>query len=182
MTEESIPYPDEPQWTAFIAIDWADRKHVWKLQPAASEPCEQGELEQTPEAIEVWAGQLATRFQGRPIAVALEQSRGAVVFALTKFSSGASVNAAESVWCPASPRRGSLFWIPKALTIGTGESQKRPQGKTERLGEPSRAPLAVALLPVASGLADAEPIASDGSSVRRDTTQHADRYAYGDSP
>ena len=50
-----------------------------------ADACEQGELEQRPEAIEVWASQLATRFGGRPIAVALEQSRGAVVFALTKY-------------------------------------------------------------------------------------------------
>jgi transposase len=56
------------------------------LQPAeGADACEQGELEQRPEAIEVWASQLATRFGGRPIAVALEQSRGAVVFALTKY-------------------------------------------------------------------------------------------------
>ena len=45
---------DEPQWAAFVAIDWADQKHVWKLQPAeVGGACEQGELEQTLEAIEV---------------------------------------------------------------------------------------------------------------------------------
>jgi hypothetical protein len=64
---------------------WADREHIWKLQEAESGAYEQGKLEQTPEAIETWASQLATRFGGRPIAVALEQSRGAVVFALTKY-------------------------------------------------------------------------------------------------
>ena len=85
MTEGPILPSEEPQWAAFLAIDWADRKHVWKLQPAGNEPCEQGELEQTPEAIEVWASQLATRFAGRPIAVALEPSRGAVAFALTQY-------------------------------------------------------------------------------------------------
>jgi len=40
---------------------------------------------QTPEAIEAWAAALAQRFQGRPVAVALEQSRGALLFALTKY-------------------------------------------------------------------------------------------------
>ena len=86
MTEGAMLPSAEPPWAAFLAIDWADRKHVWKLQPAGNEPCEQGELEQTPEAIEVWASQLATRFAGRPIAVALEPSRGAVAFALTQYS------------------------------------------------------------------------------------------------
>jgi transposase len=76
----------EPQWAAYVAIDWADREHVWKMQPAESDPCESGKVEQTPEAIEIWASQLATRFNGRPIAVALEQSRGPLVFSLTKYS------------------------------------------------------------------------------------------------
>lgn len=86
MTKEELISDEEPQWAAFIAIDWADREHIWRLQAAESESCEHGKLEQTPEAIEVWASQLAARFGGRPIAVALEQSRGAVVFALTKHS------------------------------------------------------------------------------------------------
>src|SRR5690348_242644 len=76
----------EPQWAAYVAIDWADREHVWKVQPAEGGPCESGKVEQTPEAIEIWASQLATRFNGGPIAVALEQSRGPVVFSLTKYS------------------------------------------------------------------------------------------------
>lgn len=86
MTDDHLVTGDEPEWSAFIAIDWADREHIWKLQAAEGGPCEQGKLEQTPEAIEIWASQLAARFGGRPIAVALEQSRGAVVFALTKYS------------------------------------------------------------------------------------------------
>jgi Transposase len=83
MSNESL---SEPQWAAYVAIDWADREHVWKMQPAESGACESGKVEQTPEAIEVWASQLATRFTGRPIAVALEQSRGPLVFSLTKYS------------------------------------------------------------------------------------------------
>jgi transposase len=86
MTKEEKQSPEEPAWAAYVAIDWADRKHVWQMQAAEGGSCERGELEQTPEAIEVWASQLAARFGGRPIAVALEQSRGAVVFALTKYS------------------------------------------------------------------------------------------------
>jgi hypothetical protein len=72
-------------WAAYVAIDWADREHVWKLQLSEGGRCEQGRLQQTPEAIETWASELAARYDGRPIAVALEQSR-AVVFALTKYT------------------------------------------------------------------------------------------------
>ena len=75
----------EPQWAAYVAIDCADREHVWKMQPAGNGPCESGKVEQTPEALEIWDSQLATRFNERPIAVALEQSRGPLVFSLTKY-------------------------------------------------------------------------------------------------
>src|SRR6516164_4191549 len=75
----------EPQFAAFLAIDWADKKHVWCLQGAGSEKRESGELEHSPEAVEAWVGQLCQRFAHRPIAVALEQSRGALVFMLSKY-------------------------------------------------------------------------------------------------
>jgi len=75
----------EPQFAAFVSIDWADKKHVWCLQAVGTEKRESGELEHTPEAVEAWVGQLCQRFSNRPIAVALEQSRGALVFMLSKY-------------------------------------------------------------------------------------------------
>ena len=75
----------EPQFAALVGIDWADRKHVWCLQLAGSEQRERGELEHSPEAVEAWVGQLCQRFANRPIAVAVEQSRGALVFMLSKY-------------------------------------------------------------------------------------------------
>jgi transposase len=75
----------EPQFAAFIGIDWADQKHVWCLQAAGSQRRESGELEHTPEAVEAWVAQLCQRFAQRSIAVAVEQSRGALVFMLSKY-------------------------------------------------------------------------------------------------
>ncbi len=75
----------EPQFAAFVGIDWADQKHVWCLQAVDSGKRESGELEHTPEAVEAWVGQLCQRFSHRPIAVAVEQSRGALVFMLAKY-------------------------------------------------------------------------------------------------
>ncbi len=72
-------------FAAFVALDWADRKHVWALQAADSDPLEQGEIDHTPEAVEAWAAGLAQRFGGRPVAVALEQAHGALLFMLTKY-------------------------------------------------------------------------------------------------
>jgi hypothetical protein len=56
----------EPEWAAFVAIDWADQKHYWKLVPAGSQQQEQGELQNTPEAVETWAAGLQQRFCGPP--------------------------------------------------------------------------------------------------------------------
>lgn len=75
----------EREWAAFAAIDWADQKHFWRLVPAGSQDAEQGDLDNTPEAVEVWAMALQQRFGGRPIALCLEQSRGALVYMLVKY-------------------------------------------------------------------------------------------------
>ena len=77
--------PSEPPWAAFAAIDWADQKNFWRLLPAGSQKPEQGELANTPEVVEIWAAGLERRFGGQPIAVCLEQSRGPLVFMLTKY-------------------------------------------------------------------------------------------------
>src|SRR5215467_7333285 len=82
---EVRPVLPGPQFSAFVGIDWADQKHVWCLQAAGSEQRESGELEHRPEAVEAWVGQLCQRFTSRPIAVAIEQSRGALVFMLSKY-------------------------------------------------------------------------------------------------
>ena len=75
----------EPEFTAFIGIDWADQKHVWCLQAGGSTQRETGELEHTPEAVESWVAHSYQRLGQRPIAVAVEQSRGALVFMLSKY-------------------------------------------------------------------------------------------------
>jgi len=78
--------PSPVEFAAFVALDWADQKHAWALQVAGERRLQYGELENTPEAIEVWASELEQRFGGRPIAVALEQPRGAVVAVLSKYA------------------------------------------------------------------------------------------------
>ena len=77
--------PSEPEWAALAAIDWADKKNFWRLLPAGSRQSEAGELDNTPEAVEVWAANLQQRFGGRPIAVILEQTRGTLVYMRSKY-------------------------------------------------------------------------------------------------
>jgi transposase len=80
-------YPEEPQFAALVGIDWADRKHAWSLQTVGSDQVERGEMQHSPETVESWVSALSARFSGRPIAVAVEQSRGALVFMLAKYAS-----------------------------------------------------------------------------------------------
>lgn len=75
----------EPDFAAFVGIDWADREHAWTLQAAGGKERERGKFANTPEAVDDWAVQLLIRFEGKPVAVALEQSRGALTYALRKY-------------------------------------------------------------------------------------------------
>jgi transposase len=69
---------------AYIGIDWADQKHAIALR-SATEPnkIEHQLIDQKPEALMDWIGQLEQRFgsQGK-ILVCLEQSRGGLIFHL----------------------------------------------------------------------------------------------------
>jgi transposase len=76
----------EPEFAALVAIDWADEKHLWSLEDTATHRRERGAILHTPEAVEAWVAALRSRFGERPIAVAVEQSRGALVFMLSKYS------------------------------------------------------------------------------------------------
>lgn len=70
----------------WLGIDWADEKHRWAMRVDGETRIQQGELEHTPEAVELFIAGLAARFPGQPVAVALEQSRGALIFMLGKYS------------------------------------------------------------------------------------------------
>jgi hypothetical protein len=74
-----------PEFAARIGLDWADQKHFWTMLGGDGKKT-RGQLDNTPEAIQVWAAELAQRFDGRPVALALEQSRGAVIAVLSKYA------------------------------------------------------------------------------------------------
>jgi transposase len=67
---------------AFVGLDWADQKHVVTLQEANSDQRQRFSLDQTPEALQSWIQQLRNRFAGQPVAIAVEQKRGALIYAL----------------------------------------------------------------------------------------------------
>lgn len=73
MESENIEY------SAWIGLDWGSQKHAICLQPADSEAVEHYTLEQKPQALHSWFMNLVARFDGRKVAIAIEQTRGAVI-------------------------------------------------------------------------------------------------------
>ena len=67
---------------AYIGLDWADHKHALSLQTEGN-PVERYQIEQ--DRLGEWVTQLPARWPGRTIAIALEQSRGAVLYTLMSF-------------------------------------------------------------------------------------------------
>ena len=84
MSEKKTAQP-EVKFVAYVGIDWADQKHAWCWQAAGSSERESGELKQKPEAVEAWVGELCRRFGPGPIAVAVEQVKGALMCMLRKY-------------------------------------------------------------------------------------------------
>jgi len=76
---------DQDRFAALVGLDWADQEHAGALCTAAEGTLEAFKLPQTPDAIEQWAAGLRRRFSGRPVAICLEQSKGALVYALLKY-------------------------------------------------------------------------------------------------
>ena len=83
MRESSSATPAE-SIAAYIGMDWADQKHDAILR-SATEPSttEHFQIAHEPEALMDWLGELQRRFDGKgKIAIALEQSRGALIYHL----------------------------------------------------------------------------------------------------
>ena len=80
------PLPKDPSpapaFAAWIGLDWGDKSHAWALLDPASGPPQTDTLTNTPEALHHWLDALATRFGGRPVALAIEGTRGAIFPAL----------------------------------------------------------------------------------------------------
>ena len=70
-------------FAAFVGLDWGDQQHAVCL--AAGGQRIATDLAHQADDIDAWAAGLRSRFGGRPIAVCLEQSRGALVYALLKY-------------------------------------------------------------------------------------------------
>ena len=75
----------DQELAAYIGLDWGDQRHAVQLQAASGGPVEQLELEHRPDMLHAWVAQLRQRFGGRPVGVAIEQCKGAVIHALMQY-------------------------------------------------------------------------------------------------
>jgi len=81
----SLPSTSAEPFAALIGIDWADQQHAVALFDCATGKTEHSTLPQQPEAIATWAAALQARFGDQPLALCLEQSKGALIYALLAY-------------------------------------------------------------------------------------------------
>jgi transposase len=72
-------------FAAYVGIDWADQEHAVCVATPDGSRYESNVVTHKAEALERWAQGLRAQFGGRPVAVCLEQSHGALAFALRKY-------------------------------------------------------------------------------------------------
>src|SRR3989442_2441254 len=75
----------ENEIVAYAGLDWADQQHVICWQAAGSAQVQTAVVQQRPEELQAWVAELRQRFPQGLVAIALEQSRGAVIAALMHF-------------------------------------------------------------------------------------------------
>lgn len=73
---------DQPELAAYIGLDWADDSHAVCLRVAATNQIRNFSVEQKPEKLHEWVASLREEFGGRKVGIAIEKSRGGLIYAL----------------------------------------------------------------------------------------------------
>ena len=76
--------PTSAAFTAYVGIDWADTKHDVCIESGIEGEREFAVIPHQAKDINEWVQSLLHRF-GKPIAVAVELSKGPIVYALQKY-------------------------------------------------------------------------------------------------
>lgn len=74
-----------PAMVAAIGLDWGDKKHAFSLATEGSGQIETGAVTQTAETLHGWLKELETRFQGRPVALAIEAGGHPLLHVLAQY-------------------------------------------------------------------------------------------------
>ena len=68
-----------PRFAARIGLDWGDRQHALALRPDDNSTIETSTLDHSAESVRAWLQHIEQRFGGRPVALALETSKGPLI-------------------------------------------------------------------------------------------------------
>jgi len=88
------------EWVACVGIDWADQQHDYALRGQNGEE-ERGTFSSSPEEVHAWVTRLRGQYPAGTIVVAMEQSRGPLLYALSIYDFLALV--------PINPRAASAY-------------------------------------------------------------------------
>jgi transposase len=70
---------DQSQFAALIGLDWGDNQHAVAMLDCASGKIETSTLVHSAESVRAWLKEVEQRFNARPVALALETSRGPLI-------------------------------------------------------------------------------------------------------
>jgi transposase len=76
---------EQPKLAAFIGLDWADERHAVCLRVAETNKIQAFSIEQQPEKLHAWLSGLREKFNNRKIGIAVEKSRGGLIYALMEY-------------------------------------------------------------------------------------------------
>ncbi|XPM60177.1 MAG: IS110 family transposase [Leptolyngbya sp. IPPAS B-1204] len=79
-------------YVASIGIDWADRKHDIAVYDCASDSWKDSHIGTRPQDLLDWVNQLRAQYGQGKIAVALEQKRGPLLYALCQYDNRRAVS------------------------------------------------------------------------------------------
>ena len=69
-------------YAALVALDWGDKTHAFACQTAGSNELQTGQIEASGEALHSWLETMKQTHGGRPVALAIEAGRNALIYAL----------------------------------------------------------------------------------------------------
>ena len=73
------------KFSIFVGLDWANKKHDVCVQIGDSDKRRYEVISHTPESVDSWLNELRKEVKG-DIAVAVEMTKGPIVYALQKYS------------------------------------------------------------------------------------------------
>ncbi len=76
---------DQPELAAYMGLDWADQRHAVCLRDATTGETRTLWVEQRPEKLHEWVARLREEFGGRKVGIAIETSRGGLIYALMAY-------------------------------------------------------------------------------------------------